>query len=247
MNLIESFDITQFVNGATHLKGHTLDLVLSIGLPIQNMKLFVFCMSDHKGVVFKVPLPCPMSKCSAPVRARIFNSNSVNDFTNAYVALPYAPSNKHTDIDSLSMKFNNNSTTILDSIAPFKVRTPKLIKQQWLYDHTRSLKRECRKAERSWKENQQLSSLTNLKELMVRYQSLVNLAKNIIANNCNNPRTFFNIINSVTSPPIIAEIDPSPDEFLTFSINKIDTIRLQIPPAIPDSSIPPNYPFLCNQ
>ena len=251
-NLIDSFGINQSVKEPTHRKGHTLDLVMSLGLAIHNVELFDFVLSDHKAIVFKTTLPCPTPKCSVPVRSRIFNSKCASAFRNAFTALPLPPICELPDIDALITNFNSKCTSILDSIAPFKVRIPKRNTQPWLNEHTRSLRRECRRAERSWRANKLPSALISLKELMIRYQSTVKLAKsnyysNIISENSNNPRVLFKIINSVISPPAITHIDPAPEDFLSFFINKIETIRLQIPSSSADNSVPPYIPSSLNQ
>lgn len=39
LNLVESFNLTQFVASLTHICGHILDLVLSYGLSIGNIEV----------------------------------------------------------------------------------------------------------------------------------------------------------------------------------------------------------------
>ncbi len=47
LQLIESFNFTQFVSGSTHRAGHTLDLVLSLGLSVTNVVVNDACFSDR--------------------------------------------------------------------------------------------------------------------------------------------------------------------------------------------------------
>lgn len=54
VNVIDSFDLTQWVKGPTHKLGHTLDLVLSFNLHIQDIMIDEVVFSDHKPVFFNV-------------------------------------------------------------------------------------------------------------------------------------------------------------------------------------------------
>ena len=47
MNLLDSFELTQHVNDATHQHGNTLDLVITTGLNIDNVSVFELPISDH--------------------------------------------------------------------------------------------------------------------------------------------------------------------------------------------------------
>ncbi len=56
IKLLDSFDLTQYVKQPTLDKGHTLDLVLSYGLCMEDVKLVDFAISDHNSVLFQIPL-----------------------------------------------------------------------------------------------------------------------------------------------------------------------------------------------
>ncbi len=56
LSLIDSFDLAQFVNVPTHVHGHTLDLVLSHGLTVCDLEIEDHVISDHKPIVFTVPI-----------------------------------------------------------------------------------------------------------------------------------------------------------------------------------------------
>ncbi len=62
--------------GSTDEHGHTLDLVLSCGLPVSNLDISEVSFSDHMPVLFYISIPC-YSKPSIPARrCRILNSSS---------------------------------------------------------------------------------------------------------------------------------------------------------------------------
>lgn len=56
ISLIDSFDLVQLVKSPTHSHGHTLDLVLSRGFSVLDIELGDYSFSDHKPILFTVPL-----------------------------------------------------------------------------------------------------------------------------------------------------------------------------------------------
>lgn len=68
LNLIDAFNLVQSVSAPTHEHGHTLDLVLSYGLPVCNVEIFDAVFSDHIPILFEFSLPCNIVKQCAPDR-----------------------------------------------------------------------------------------------------------------------------------------------------------------------------------
>ncbi len=88
-DLIDSFNITQFVCDTTHRHGHTLDLVLSMGLSISEVFTEDYYISDHRPVFFNFDLPASVSKSqSADCYFRPINESTANCFAEAYVKSP---------------------------------------------------------------------------------------------------------------------------------------------------------------
>ena len=54
---IESFNLVQSITDPTHRHGHTLDLVLSCGIPVDNIDVCPATFSDHMPVIFEIPFP----------------------------------------------------------------------------------------------------------------------------------------------------------------------------------------------
>ena len=67
IHLFESFNLVQSVKGLSHNKGHTLDLVLSRGVSLNNLHMLDIPVSDHKAVTFQTHLPPPVPKPHSPV------------------------------------------------------------------------------------------------------------------------------------------------------------------------------------
>lgn len=85
MYLIDSSELTQLVNGPTHMYGHTLDLVLTYGLSIEDLELNEHVISDHKHTLFNIPVAC----CSVnPVKSlqcfRSFSPTTCSQFVTRF-------------------------------------------------------------------------------------------------------------------------------------------------------------------
>ncbi len=53
-NILESFGFMQHINGATHVHGHSLDLILSNGVTVENVNVEGVSFSDHSPIVLNV-------------------------------------------------------------------------------------------------------------------------------------------------------------------------------------------------
>ena len=122
--VIEQFNLTQSITSPTHVKNHTLDLVLSSGLSPSNLELIDICISDHKAIMFD-SLLTP----SAPTQlfssdSRILTSSTSTQFSAAFRA---APTTCQLESPFLSLNteellslFNQSCNQILNSVAPLK-------------------------------------------------------------------------------------------------------------------------------
>ena len=249
IDLYEAFNLTQHVNGPTHKLGHTLDLVLTHGVSLDNLDIVEFPPSDHKAIFLHTMLPPPDPLPRTSSRSRTFNSNSSLHFHQAFPATSVNSSLlPPQSVDVLVEDFNSTCSHILDSIAPFKTKYTKPKAMLWLNDHTRDIKRQCRKAERNWKKHRLSSTLDHLKELMLSYQSAVKDARsayfsNLITSHSHNSKILFNAIDSVISPMPSQPLEATPEkceEFLHHFISKVDGIRQNIPtvPRAPENSPP---------
>lgn len=54
LSLLDSFDFVQWVSGPTHVQGHTLDLILSRGKSVLDIKIEDAGISDHLPILFYV-------------------------------------------------------------------------------------------------------------------------------------------------------------------------------------------------
>ncbi len=84
IKLLDSFDLTQYMKQPTHDKGHTLDLVLSYGLCVEDVKFIDLAISDHNAVLFQITLVLSDSKPSTLICSRPLNSLPVSRFYQAF-------------------------------------------------------------------------------------------------------------------------------------------------------------------
>ncbi len=213
INLLQSCNLTQSVKQPSHVKGHTLDLVLSCGFSVDNVNIVDFAVSDHNAGLFTVPFLCPDLKPTTLIHSRPLNSSCTLRFSQIFTAssLSSNPDAQNYTVEEHLSAFNNSCLNILDSIAPFRLRRPKPSFIPWMSEDLRNLKRQCRKAERRWKKDKLHASLISLKFLMARYQHAVKVARNnyfsnLIAEQKGNPKILFKTINSVIAIVILDNI-----------------------------------------
>lgn len=111
--------------GPTQEHGHTLDLVLSYGLPVPNVEICETVFYDHMPVVFDVALACHTIKPdNAAQRCRIINSSTAVEFSatfNYNCVIPETVCNA----EELKSSFHSTCKTVSDTVAPLKTRKPK--------------------------------------------------------------------------------------------------------------------------
>lgn len=110
------------------------------------MEVVDACLSDHSGVLFDASLPFFSTESHLPVLCcRYINSLTASKFSEALVAAPNTctieASPPHFSTEELGPLFNTTCSSILNSIAPLKVKKPKLKGQPWLNDTIRALRR----------------------------------------------------------------------------------------------------------
>jgi len=261
-NILNSFGFSKHINQATHVLGHTLDRIMSYGSSVVDVFIDDASFSDHKPIVFKVP-DVSSATVNKPVGfySGFINSLTVSQFSEHYLANAVEESILHSAKTSygpndLISLFYTDCNNILDSIAPFKLKQPKIKSYYWLDDNARSLRQVCRKAERRWKHDRLTVSLEIFKECLVKFQSAAKSARSkyfsdLISAHCHRPKILFSTINSVINPISQYSRELSAglcDNFLTFFVDKVSDIHLSFTSQLSDLSLNlPASPFLfCN-
>lgn len=83
LNLTVSFNLSQHVTVPTHTHGHTLDVVFTLGLSVNNLSLEGRYISDHNCVVFDIIIQSAVPKSKCTVHSQAFPKNSCVQFVHS--------------------------------------------------------------------------------------------------------------------------------------------------------------------
>ncbi len=249
MSLMDSLNFVQSVSSPTHNRGHTLDLVLTRGFSVHICEIFDAGISDHYPVEFEPVISYDQPILSRPVHySRAFHANTALELCESYSKFL---SNSNVppscmDTEQLFEIFNSACCTALNTVAPLKRKKCKISSspQPCFNASTRTLRQECRRAERRWKKDGLQVSYQILKNCLTVYQNSVREAKsnyfsNLIAKNANRPKVLFKTINSVLSPIVCSVPDvniKTCTQFSEFFVQKIQDIRSHLSPFDLDHS-----------
>lgn len=81
LTLTEAFHFKQHVSGPTHTKGHTLDLVFSLGLNIDQLSVMDINVTDHCCIFFNLSSNVDCLPCKPMSQRRIINEITVEKFS----------------------------------------------------------------------------------------------------------------------------------------------------------------------
>jgi hypothetical protein len=151
--ILYDFNFQQHVTDATHVNGHTIDLIISLThehLSIKVIDVDRSVTSDHFGVVFTINCPKP-----APEKQKL----KVRKWKNVNIsALDETIASHIPAIESAQDPFaayNNCLTQVVDEFAPeTTIEVTKRTDTPWYNAELRHLKTECRRLERKWRRTQ---------------------------------------------------------------------------------------------
>ena len=235
LTLIDTFNLTQHVQGPTHSHGHTLDLVITKGLNVST-SVMDLGLSDHFCVFFDVCMSPLFQNKSMTVRKRVIKNDTGVLFEQALSELPSQPSDC---ADDLMANFNLRMIHIMDTIAPLKTKSvTEKQKAPWKLNPTvKLLKRECRKTERKWRKSKLQIHFQIHREMLCKYNLEISKARqsffsDIINRNINNARVLFSTVEKLTNPsrqmPYEFFSVNKCNDFASFFKGKIDKIRMNI-------------------
>ena len=84
-DVLDAFGLTRHIDRATHILGHTLDLVLSYGFSVGNISIDDATFSDHKPIFFNVNIAPPVQIVKAPGHySPPLNPQAATQFTDCF-------------------------------------------------------------------------------------------------------------------------------------------------------------------
>ena len=259
ISLIESIGFCQGVHEPTHRFNHTLDLVLTYGIDIEDLIVFAEnpLLSDHYLITFEfILLDYPPIEKSVYVRN--LSDDAVAKFKEVIPSvLNSLPCRTITEdsfidispshIDHLVDSAAGSLRATLDSIAPLKKKSLKYRRlAPWYNPQTRNLKKITRKLERKWRRTKLEESRLAWMDSLKSYRKVLHNARAayysaLIEENKNNPRFLFSTVAKLTESHRSTEpsipISLSSDDFMSFFNDKILLIRDKIHHLLPSNYI----------
>lgn len=247
LQLLDTLNLKQHVAVPTHVKGHTLDLLIT-NFPVNSVYVHDLGISDHNAVSLELQAPPLTHKPKRHIHFRKIKNINPEDLSHDLQKL--SSSSHYLPLNELVELYNTELQHILDAHAPLKTRPATFLRTApWYTDALRKQKSAGRILERRFitsglsvhktaYRNHQKSYAASLSSARSQYFS------NFINNSPGNSKRLFKTINHLLSPPRSTQDNSTVEQcnkFLDCFISKIDTIRSSLAPS---SSAPatPRFP-----
>ena len=247
MSIIESANLKQYVNGKTHVKGNTLDLIMteSDSDLILNHAIDEF-LSDHAMILVDLNLEKPPKS----KRTISFRKNKEIDLEKLKSRIDenLEKNGEINDLNEMVKKFNQALNDAYNEQAPLITKTI-IIRPPtpWSNEDIRKDKATRRNLERKWRRTGLQIDWEIYRDFRNKFNAKLNDFRNkqyseMIENNKNDPTTLFRVINKS-----LHRNQPSPmpsglsnsqlaEKFSNFFAEKIDKIRNGIDSNLSDQS-----------
>ncbi|KAL6466824.1 hypothetical protein MHYP_G00246280 [Metynnis hypsauchen] len=234
LQLLDCLNLKQLVVAPTHIRGHTLDLVITNSAPLKNLQVYDLGVSDHKVVSMELLSSVNPSK---PKRYICFrNLKKINP---AHLAADLQHLSTHfSSPDEAVEYYNSHLRSLLDHHAPIKSRAVTFTRSApWFTDGLRRMKTAGRALERRYK----TSGLTVDRQIYRDHQNKYSKAlkearskffSNTIRNSPGNSKQLFSTVNHLLKLQTPSPIGSSAEQcnlFMDFFTTKISLIRSALP------------------
>ena len=200
LNTLDSCNITQHVHSATHLHGHTLDLILTSDSSLVSNVVVSDYISDH--AMMKCQVETQITPNSQANRVTYGRYNKIimdtlrNDLSNcSFVACPGDTAKILYDQDT------NDLSNLLDKHAPEVTRCLAKEPAKWLSDTYKNAKSIRRQFKRIWRKNKTPLNCARLCKQIARCNSLANKHKAtyyraLVNENSDDPKKLWQVLHS---------------------------------------------------
>lgn len=257
--IINIFDLKQHVAGPTHIKGHTIDVIITRNdkSAISNVAITKYNLSHHFMIdfVFKAEIIEASTKTITYRNVKKVNCKTFcTDIETEYCKLPST-----TDMEEKIRGYNNVMTTVMDKHAPEKTTTIRLLPNApWFDAEYASLRRQRRRAEKKFRKSGSHADEYAYNTLRTRTTSLAKGKKKSYIGDklASNPscKNMYAIVNTLLDndkeallPSSTSDITLAND-FRTYFSDKVNKIRASIKHSVPSdshsSSCDPNISLL---
>src|SRR5882757_5198904 len=253
LTLLETYNLSQHIDFPTHIKGHTLDLLItrSESTAISNISDFDPCISDHHAITFDLMVPFHTRPSQTTKLIRSFKSINMTNFINDIFA-----SDLHsvtpTSLNTYVELFSSTLSKILNKHAPFKLITiTNRPNKPYITPEVKIQKKLRCRLESIWRKNKTLSNHTIYKAQARRVAQLITENKrlylnNFVSDNQCNPKKLWSRLDALLSrkTPSILPTFSCPhimaSTFSDFFLDKINKISSKFIPNIITSVIDPS-------
>ena len=247
-NTLQALGLTQHVTEATHVCGHTLDVIITSekysavsditvtdpGLTDHNGRI----TRDHFAISFSIrqlPKPPPTRKSVTYRELKAINTDDFKHDIRSCSELE--PADDQESLDDLIARYNNGLTTLIDKHAPTKTRNITLRPNTPYYtDEIREAKHLRRKLERKWKKSQLSIDHQCYRKQCANVNKMLNSAKRTyyhtkIIECGKDQRKLFaitnNLLGKTCKSKMPSNIEPTliPNAFSLYFTEKIDKIQ----------------------
>ena len=256
INLLQNFDLRNYVAKPTFRSGHTLDLVISqvnsnilheIDIELTDS------ISDHMQVNFCLQMPLH-KKCFETIEYRKINSNINARFLEKVLDLNIYNNrcihNESCCVHCLTQNFRSTAECVYNEMAPISTKKIKIedVSKGWFNQEVQKAKANLRKAEKKMKQNTteetklDYKRLRKIKEETIQ-KSKENYFQSKIENCSSNAKDLYKELNYLLGKDNINNDFPKhsskkelANEFKNFFLSKVDKINQ----SFPDDSVPPS-------
>ena len=240
--LIEDYDLKQHVVGPTHIKGHTIDVVITPNKDTYVTELIVRQIEPHHHFLIEFNISASADSCSTKLITYRDTKNIDSSAFKEELTVKLQGRKETMDMAEKMSEYNSIVSEMLDKYAPIKRKEIKIIPAApWFDSEYRSLRRQRRKAERKYRKT----------KLEVDRQMYVELRKSTIEVAKEKKKSFvsekisqdstkslYSMVNRLTDNtkenvlPTTEESDEHlANKFLQFFKQKIEKIRAKFPPG----------------
>lgn len=203
LQLLDCLNLTQHVDVPTHSRGHTLDLVITDSVSINNLQVHDLGLSDHKLISMELPFLPPHSKPKRQISFR--NIKNIDPDTLTLDLQHLSSANLSSASESVTF-YNNSLCRLLDLHAPIKTKTVSFVRSApWYTSELRTMKTLGRVLERRFKTSALTVHRLAYREHQKAYSKSLKDARSqffsdIINNNPGNSKQLFSTINHLLKP-----------------------------------------------
>ena len=201
LNTLDSCNITQHVHSASHLHGHTLDLILTSDSSLVSNVVVSDYISNHAMIKCQVETPATAKSQANRVTYRRYHKINMDtlrlDLSNcSFVACPGDTAKKNCMINTLII-FSN----VLDKPAPEVTRCLAKEPSKWISDTYKNAKSIRRQFEHIWRKKKNPLNHAKLRKQIARCNSLANKDKAtyyraLVNKNGDDPKKLWQVLRS---------------------------------------------------